>query len=263
MRRIHHRELLEALGVAGCNPPAHRPTPVMADNRESMVPEMIGKTGDIGSEHVQIVGRHLRRLVAQIVAALIWRNDMVARGRERLDVLEPRSPIFGKTVQQYDKAAVRRTGLGKMQPNPIHRYVLEMKILHSYSFPGSIRDRMDTRLSGSLSFVLAASPPSRRAVTGIASRPAMNDRVVRRRYHFIDLCRRRFALLKVRLYGGEWHSCEHEDGALELGWTFAAECIPCKARQTGLEPLRLVAHAAFESCGPVSLHEIVTAVEQQ
>jgi hypothetical protein len=48
MRGIQDRELLEALGVAGCNPPTHRPTPVVSDNRESMVPEMIDKTDDIG-----------------------------------------------------------------------------------------------------------------------------------------------------------------------------------------------------------------------
>ena len=122
---------------------------------------------------------------------------------------------------------------------------------------------MDTLSSGPRSFVLAVSPPRRRAVTGIASRPAMNDRVVRRRYQFIDLCWRRFAMLKVRLYGGEWNSCEHEGGALELGRTCATECTPCKARQTGLEPLRLVAHAAFEGRGPIALHEIMTTVEQQ
>ena len=168
----------------------------MADNRESIAPEMIGKTDDIGGERVQIVGRHLRWLAAQIVAALIMRNDMVARGREHLDVLKPSCPIFGKTVQQYDKAAIRRTGLGKMQRDPIHRYVLEMKILHSYSFPGNIWDPIDTLSSGPLSFVLAVSPPCRRAVTGIASRPAMNDRVVRRRYQFIDQSRRRFAIPK-------------------------------------------------------------------
>jgi hypothetical protein len=138
-------------------------------------------------------------------------------------------------VQQYDKAAIRRTDLGKI----------------------------DTLSSGPLSFVLAVSPPCRRAVTGIASRPAMNDCVVCRRYQFINLCRRRFTLLEVRLYGGEWNSCEHEDCALELGRTFATECTPRKARQAGLEPLRLVAHAAFESGWPLSLHEIVTAVEQQ
>jgi hypothetical protein len=141
-------------------------------------------------------------------------------------------------VQQHNKAAVCRTGLGKMERDPIHRYVLEMKILHGYSFPANIRDRIDTLSSGPRSFVLALSPPCRRAVTGIAWRAAMNDRVVRCRYQSIDLCRRRFTLLEVRLYGGEWNSCEHEDCALELGRTFATECTPCKARQAGLEPLR-------------------------
>jgi hypothetical protein len=102
----------------------------MADNRESMAPEIIGKTDDVGCEHVQIIGRHLRRLVVQIVAALIRRDDMVARGREHLDVPEPRSPKFGKTMQQQDKSAVRWTCLGKMERDPIHPYVLKSEFLH-------------------------------------------------------------------------------------------------------------------------------------
>jgi hypothetical protein len=87
--------------------------------------------------------------------------------------------------------------------------------------------------------------------------------VVRRNYQFIDEWRRRFATLKVRPYDSDWNFCEHEGGATEVGRTNATERLPCKARQAGLEPLRLIAHATFEIRWPIALHEIVTAVEQQ
>jgi hypothetical protein len=39
--------------------------------------------------------------------------------------------------------------------------------------------------------------------------------------------------------------------------------MSCKARETSLKSLCLVAYATFERSGPVALHEIMTAVEQQ
>src|SRR6516165_7026397 len=89
------------------------------------------------------------------------------------------------------------------------------------------------------------------------------DRVVRRRYQFIDQSRRRFAIPKVRLYGGDGNFCEHEGGAPELRRTSSTECTACKARHAALEPLCLIAHAPFEGFGPIALHEIMTAIEQQ
>ena len=100
------------------------------------------------------------------------------------------------------------------------------------------------------------------AIAGVL-RPATNDRAVSVRYQFIDQGRRRFATLKVRLYGSDWNFQKPEGGAPELGRTGATECLPCKVRQTGLEPLRLIAHAAFQSRGPIALHEIMATVEQQ
>ena len=39
--------------------------------------------------------------------------------------------------------------------------------------------------------------------------------------------------------------------------------MSCKARETSLKSLCLVAYATFERSGPVALHEIMTAAEQQ
>src|SRR6516164_794718 len=111
---------------------------------------------------------------------------------------------------------------------------------------------------------LTQSPGRRwKSPPGGTSRPALNDRVVRRRYQFIDQSRRRFAIAKVRLYGGDGNFCEHEGGAPELRRTSSTECTACKARHAALEPLCLIAHATFEGFGPIALHEIMTAIEQQ
>src|SRR5258708_38193618 len=99
----------------------------------------------------------------------------------------------------------------------------------------------------------AESQRCRRAIAGIPSRPALNDRVVRRRYQFID----------QRLYGGDGNFCEHEGGAPELRRTSSTECTACKAHHAALEPLCLIAHATFEGFGPIALYEIMTAMEQQ
>src|SRR5258705_11298963 len=103
----------------------------------------------------------------------------------------------------------------------------------------------------------------RRAIAGIPSRPALNDRVVRRRYQFIDQSRRRFAIPKVRLYGGDGNFCEHEGGAPGLRRTSATECTAGKARPPALEPPCLIPHATFEGFWPIALHEIMTAIMQQ
>jgi hypothetical protein len=79
----------------------------------------------------------------------------------------------------------------------------------------------------------------------------------------IDQRRRRFAARKVRLYGSDRNLCEYERGASELHRPSSTEYTACKTCQAGLEPLRLIAHATSESCKPISLHEIVTAVEQE
>jgi len=74
----------------------------------------------------------------------------------------------------------------------------------------------------------AESQRCRRAIAGIPSRPALNDRVVRRRYQFIDQSRRRFAIPKVRLYGGDGNFCEHEGGAPELRRTARPNALRAK-----------------------------------
>src|SRR5262252_7688038 len=56
---------------------------------------------------------------------------------------------------------------------------------------------------------------------------------------------------------------QYEGGAPQLTRTDAAKGLPCKAVQARLESIGLIAHTAFKRCGPIALHEIVAAVEQQ
>src|SRR5258705_1017977 len=108
----------------------------------------------------------------------------------------------------------------------------------------------------------AESQRCRRAIAGIRSRPALNDRVVRRRYQFIDQRRRRFAIPKVRLYGGDGKFCEHESGAPELRRTTSTECTPCQAHHTALQPPCLIAPAPLYGFGPKALCWNLTPMEQ-
>src|SRR5260221_10974939 len=100
----------------------------------------------------------------------------------------------------------------------------------------------------------AESQRCRRAIVGIPSRPALNNRVVRRRYQFIDQSRRRFAIPKVRLYGGDGNFCEHEGGAPEVRPTSANGWTPCKARHAAPEPPCLIPPAPVLGFVPIALH---------
>src|ERR1700741_4981089 len=57
VRRIQEYELFEALSMAGRDPPADKPSPIMAHNREATLPKMICKTENIDRQRVEIVGR--------------------------------------------------------------------------------------------------------------------------------------------------------------------------------------------------------------
>src|SRR5258705_10935566 len=98
----------------------------------------------------------------------------------------------------------------------------------------------------------AESQRCRRAIAGIRSRPALNDRVVRRRYQFIDQRRRRFAIPKVRLYGGDGNFWAPEGGAPGLRRTSSTQRTAGKAHPPALEPLCLIAHAPFEGFGAMA-----------
>jgi hypothetical protein len=99
--------------------------------------------------------------------------------------------------------------------------------------------------------------------SAISARARTNDRVIRLRYQLIDNRRRRFATLKVCLYGGDRNFGEHERSTAKLGWTGPTEYLASKGFQMRLESPSLITHPTFKSRGPISLHKVVTTVKRQ
>ncbi len=53
------------------------------------------------------------------VAALVGRNDVVARVGQRADLVAPRVPALRKAVAQHDERPVCRTGFGDVHVDPV------------------------------------------------------------------------------------------------------------------------------------------------
>jgi hypothetical protein len=130
VRRIQDDELFKALSMAGRDPPADSRSPIMAHNRETTSSKMICKAENIERERVEIVSRDFRWLVAQIVAALVRRHDVIARRRKRLEIGFLCLPILWKPVQQADQAAVLRTCLSHMEHHTIYLDARKLNIHH-------------------------------------------------------------------------------------------------------------------------------------
>lgn len=64
---------------------------------------------------IEIVTRDAARLVAEIVAALVGRNDVKAPSRKRPDLVTPAVPEFRESVQEKDE----RPCFGDMQMNSV------------------------------------------------------------------------------------------------------------------------------------------------
>jgi len=110
---------------------------------------------------------------------------------------------------------------------------------------------------------LSAYRRSEASRSAIAAGARANDRVIGPRYQLIDNRRRRFATLKVCLYGSDRNFGEHEHRAPDLCWTGTTECLARKGFQIRRESPGLITYSTFQSCRPISLHEVVTAVERQ
>src|SRR5580658_4951867 len=95
------------------------------------------------------------------------------------------------------------------------------------------------------------------------SAAAIDDRAIRLGDQLVDQRWRALAALEMGLHGGDRGFRKHECGAAQLSPTRAAERMPRKSPQAGLEALRLIGHAALERRRPFAVNEIVAAVEQE
>jgi hypothetical protein len=74
---------------------------------------------DIGGQPVEGIGPDARGLVAGVVAALVDRPHLVARGGQGGNLPPPAVPELGETVQQQHQRAVGRAGLGHVQADAV------------------------------------------------------------------------------------------------------------------------------------------------
>ncbi len=74
----------------------------MPDGVEGAAPEDVGQRKNVRRRDVEPVGFDAKRLVAEIVAALVRRDDVIARFRERAKIVPPAEPEFGKAVQENE-----------------------------------------------------------------------------------------------------------------------------------------------------------------
>jgi len=82
-------------------------------------------------------------------------------------------------------------------------------------------------------------------------------------YQFIDQWWWRLTTLEVHLYGSDWNFCEYEGSTSDLCPANAPEGKSREGLQASFKALSLIAHTASQWRGPIAVHEIVTAVEEE
>ena len=115
VRRIEDREPFDTLAVARRRPPGDEPAPVVPDEAHPVASERIGEGDDVAGEAVEGVALKTLRLVAEVVAALVRRDDAQSGGGERPELMPPAVPELRKAVQQDRRPALGRAGFDDMQ----------------------------------------------------------------------------------------------------------------------------------------------------
>src|SRR5215207_9593572 len=115
VQRVEDREPFDALAVACRRPPCDNPAPVVPDEAHAVASERIGEGDDVAGEAVESVALKTLRLVAEVVAALVRRDDAQSGGGERPKLMPPAVPELRKAVQQDPRPALGRAGFDDMQ----------------------------------------------------------------------------------------------------------------------------------------------------
>jgi len=109
MRNVEDGKLGDALRMQEGDTPGDGGAPVVACEEDARLTEMIGDGENVGSEMRERVGGGAAWFAARVVAALIWNDDAEAGGGERLDLVAPGKPEFGKAVEEEEDGTVRRS----------------------------------------------------------------------------------------------------------------------------------------------------------
>ena len=123
MRGIERREPFDAISMARRRPPPYGRAPIVSDDVEGSPAETVGKTDDIRTGPIKIIGGYAFRLVTEIVTTLIGNNDAETGRRKSADVVSPAVPEFWKAMEQKQQITVCRTRLGNVEVNSIGGYM--------------------------------------------------------------------------------------------------------------------------------------------
>ena len=115
VRRIEDREPFDTLAVERRRPPCDKPAPVVPDEAHPVASERIGEGDDVAGEAIERVAPKTLRLVAEVVAALVRRDDAQSGGGEGPELMPPAVPELRKAVQQDRRPALRRARFDDMQ----------------------------------------------------------------------------------------------------------------------------------------------------
>ncbi len=117
---VHQHDAPEPRGVAGRDPPADHRAPIVPDQVKAVGPVRVGERHHVGGECVELVGGHLGRRVARVIAVHVGDGDVISGLRQRRDLVPPRPPELGESVQQYEQRVALSPGLDDMAAEAVH-----------------------------------------------------------------------------------------------------------------------------------------------
>ncbi len=119
MRRVERRQALHALWAPAGKPPSDGCAPVVPYHGKRFPPEVIRQTDDIGGQLIEVITWDALRFVAQIVAALVRRDDVKPASRKRRNLTAPAIPEFRESVKKKHERPLHRPRFGHMQMNSV------------------------------------------------------------------------------------------------------------------------------------------------
>src|SRR5947199_7870243 len=138
MRSIQTDELPKAAGRPARQPPSDRRAPIVAGNREGLLPKMVRQPEHVCGELVEIIRIHSLRLVTQTITSLIRSNDVKAPLGQRLNLVSPAKPELRESVEQENQGTSRGAGLRYVQLDSVRSDPREPRMLigvgHSHLF---------------------------------------------------------------------------------------------------------------------------------
>lgn len=106
VRDVEDGEFGNTMRMEERHAPGNGGAPIVASKENTLLGKLIGDGEGIGNEMGKRVRGNASRFAAGVVAALIGDDDAKTRRGERLDLLVPGIPKFGKTVEEKNDRSI-------------------------------------------------------------------------------------------------------------------------------------------------------------